>query len=691
LAQGTPGTNWQGANCADPVGGTNVQNTWYSAAQITDWTTVKSFKIAMFSGQKDRASAWQPGAEIVAHAPMKAPTSAPESTQSPLALSVAWNSIAHQEARLNTDGTTNPLLAAAPRKVGIIVPFPGVSVGDYVWLDTNRDGLQSPGESPIPGVTVNLKDATGGVIATTTTDASGYYSFRYLLPSTQYTIEFVAPSGLTFTKANATGVTSNDPVADNGTAALTSTTGGDSDATPSADGTTGSVTFTTPGMTGTKNEISSPTAGTVADNPGLDAGFVSSMNLTLAKSLDTAGPFSRGKSVTYTLTPGNDGPMGALAGWSVTDLAPAGMTITSMSGGSTYACTIATGGASGTCTSSVVLDPKATGAPITVTATVNADAVLGSTQTNVAYVAPASGDVTETNPLVVPTLATDTTTSTTDNDAQASLTLTKDVSIGDYVWYDTNRNGIQDAGEPVVEDGMVVNLFAADGTTLVATATTTAGYYAFTGLTPSTAYVVEFVKPTGTSFTTQKVTTAVTAAATTSNDSNPDVTTGRATVTTPPGGNNLADPGKADDPSIDAGLVKYNLTLTKALTTTGTINPGQQVTFTLTPHNDGPVDALARWSVTEVLPAGLSLVSMTGAGYDCAGATCVAQAALAGGATGAVSTVHLAPGADVATLVGAWGAEPARHAADLHNRHHDQHDRQRRPGSGDGDAAGVDR
>ena len=360
---------------------------------------------------------------------------------------------------------------------------------------------------------------------------------------------------------------------------------------------------------------------------GGGAGGTTAMNLKLTKKLETAGPFFRGKTVTYTLTPSNDGPMDALKGWSVTDIAPAGMTITDMTGAN-YTCDVATG----TCTSLVGLPAGQPGAPITVTATINADAVLGSDQKNVAYISPAAGDVKETNVLVVPTLATDTTTSTTDNDAQATLTLANAVSIGDYVWFDTNRDGIQQTGELPVS-GVKVNLYAADGTTLVGSTTTdSSGFYSFANLTPSTTYVVEFVKPAGTTFTTQTST-----GSTTANDSNPAVTTGRTTVLSPATGtNSLTDP---DDPTIDAGLVKYNLTLAKALTSTGTINPGGTVTFNLTPHNAGPVDALAGWSVTDLLPAGLTLVSMTGTGYDCSGNVCTATAPLAAGADGPVIKV----------------------------------------------------
>ena len=69
------------------------------------------------------------------------------------------------------------------------------------------------------------------------------------------------------------------------------------------------------------------------------------------------------------------------------------------------------------------------------------------------------------------------------------------------------------------------------------------------------------------------------------------------------------------------------------------VYPGDTVTFVLTPHNDGPTDALAGWSVTEVVPDGLTLVSMTGTGYVCSGVTCVADGVLAAGADGNPITV----------------------------------------------------
>jgi hypothetical protein len=86
------------------------------------------------------------------------------------------------------------------------------SIGDYVWLDGDRDGLQDDGESAVPGVTVNLLDATGAVVATQQTDATGKYLFDKLQPG-NYRVEFVAPDGYEFTAKDA-GIASVDSDAD---------------------------------------------------------------------------------------------------------------------------------------------------------------------------------------------------------------------------------------------------------------------------------------------------------------------------------------------------------------------------------------------------------------------------------------------------------------------------------------------
>ncbi|HRH99638.1 MAG TPA: SdrD B-like domain-containing protein [Saprospiraceae bacterium] len=51
-----------------------------------------------------------------------------------------------------------------------------IEIGNRVWNDAIRNGIQDPGESPIQGVTVQLVKS-GTVIATAVTDASGNYYF----------------------------------------------------------------------------------------------------------------------------------------------------------------------------------------------------------------------------------------------------------------------------------------------------------------------------------------------------------------------------------------------------------------------------------------------------------------------------------------------------------------------------------
>jgi len=60
--------------------------------------------------------------------------------------------------------------------------FPTSGLGNYVWFDANADGLQDPGEAPVPGVTIQLCRADGTIEATTTTDVNGFYQFINLIP-----------------------------------------------------------------------------------------------------------------------------------------------------------------------------------------------------------------------------------------------------------------------------------------------------------------------------------------------------------------------------------------------------------------------------------------------------------------------------------------------------------------------------
>ena len=84
------------------------------------------------------------------------------------------------------------------------------SLGDYTWMDVNRDGIQDVDEPALPGVTVTLTyedgfavtDASGNVVTAKTSDANGKYSFENLLPG-GYKVSFQAPAGYEATTSDA--------------------------------------------------------------------------------------------------------------------------------------------------------------------------------------------------------------------------------------------------------------------------------------------------------------------------------------------------------------------------------------------------------------------------------------------------------------------------------------------------------
>jgi hypothetical protein len=123
----------------------------------------------------------------------------------------------------DTDNTSNLTV-----DFGLFKPS---KIGDLVWYDTNRDGIQN--ETPLNGVnnvTVTLTDGLGNILATTTTNSSGIYGFDYLGLG-DYKVVFstsTLPAGYVISTKDAGGDDTKDSDAD-----LT--------------GTTGVVSITTPG------------------------------------------------------------------------------------------------------------------------------------------------------------------------------------------------------------------------------------------------------------------------------------------------------------------------------------------------------------------------------------------------------------------------------------------------------------
>ncbi|GGI66612.1 hypothetical protein GCM10011482_22660 [Enterococcus alcedinis] len=67
------------------------------------------------------------------------------------------------------------------------------AIGDYTWIDTNKDGIQDKNEPILSGVKVELFDEKGKKIAETTTDENGRYLFDEL-ESGKYKVKFTLTS-----------------------------------------------------------------------------------------------------------------------------------------------------------------------------------------------------------------------------------------------------------------------------------------------------------------------------------------------------------------------------------------------------------------------------------------------------------------------------------------------------------------
>ncbi|UXU12951.1 SdrD B-like domain-containing protein [Staphylococcus aureus] len=82
------------------------------------------------------------------------------------------------------------------------VPEPTYKIGNYVWEDVDNDGIQGSSnlEKPLANVLVTIKYPDGSS-KSVRTNAEGYYEFDGLLNNETYTITFTPPEGYTPTKS----------------------------------------------------------------------------------------------------------------------------------------------------------------------------------------------------------------------------------------------------------------------------------------------------------------------------------------------------------------------------------------------------------------------------------------------------------------------------------------------------------
>ncbi|WP_223241674.1 SdrD B-like domain-containing protein [Streptomyces sp. CBMA123] len=103
--------------------------------------------------------------------------------------------------RLTPAATSSPFgKGAAMGDLEVLCDQAPLQIGNRVWYDPERKGIQNPGQTPVKGATVNLYDESGKVVGTTKTTPRGEYYFDDsdvaggLKPHTKYTIRIDNPA-----------------------------------------------------------------------------------------------------------------------------------------------------------------------------------------------------------------------------------------------------------------------------------------------------------------------------------------------------------------------------------------------------------------------------------------------------------------------------------------------------------------
>ncbi len=342
----------------------------------------------------------------------------------------------------DVDSTPNNAPGSKEDDDDSVTIVPSGSIGNYVWLDLNNNGIQDEASSlGINGVTVTLFTSTGvqvGSPVVTGFDGSGnpgYYLFTDLNPGSYYVV-FTAPSGQVFTSPF-TG--SNVQVDSNADA------------------------------TGKSNTIALASG---ESNLTIDAG-IRPIDLSITKTVSNATPRLL-SNVSFTVTVSNASGFSTASGVTVKDVLPAGLTYVSDNSAGAYS------NATGIWT----IGTLAPGSSATLTITVVV--ATGGTKVNLAQVQTANEFDIDSTPGNAPDVS---------EDDDASVSLTPPAGLGNFVWNDINANGIQDPTEPGIP-GAVVKLRNSAGTEIATTTTDSFGAYSFIDLAPGT-YSVAFNQPIG--------------------------------------------------------------------------------------------------------------------------------------------------------------------------------------------------
>ena len=441
------------------------------------------------------------------------------------------------------------------------VTNPKLSLGDFVFIDANRNGIQDEGDTPVAGAKVELLDGNGAPIAnqpSITTLADGKYLFTGLNAGS-YRVRFTRPSG-TNVVPTSSNVGSNDDidsdiVAENTESAITGVIAL-TNSTVNVDA--GWVTPAVKGKIGDRVFIDTNRNGIQDDNESGLGGV-----RVVLETCQGVEIFSQA-----TLDGGLYEFSGLDAGqYRIRFVLPAGYDFTGKNAGSNQALdsdadpvtgasgcvTLAAGETNLTVDAGLVARTVTTTTIPTVTTTTTIPTVTTTTIPTV---------TTTTIPTVTTTTIPATTTTTT-------IPVVEPAKIGDRVFIDTNRNGVQDPTETGVI-GARVNLETCAGTFLRSVLTIADGRYEFANLAPG-QYRVRFELPAGYDFTSRNV------GSDRGLDSDADQASGVTGCVTVVAGQ--------FDPTVDAGIVEKvtTSTLVIVLTPPTTTVPPTTVPVTTTP------------------------------------------------------------------------------------------------------------
>src|SRR6266540_4021305 len=359
------------------------------------------------------------------------------------------------------------------------------TVSGTVFSDLNGNGTQDVGEGGLGGVTIQLLDSNGTVIATATTAGNGSYVFSGVTPGS-YTVREIDPTGYISTSANnvpvsiATGGAANANFGDQQQGTISGTVFSDLNgdrAQNAGEGGLGGVTIELVNSSGTVVATT-----TTAGNGSYLFSGVTAGNYTVHET-DPSG---------YASTTANTVPVSIVAGGAAT--ANFGDQQQSTISGTVFSDLNGDG----------TLDTGEIGIGGVTIELVDANGIVIATTTTLAdgsysFTGVVAGNYTvrETDPSGY----SSTTPNTVALSVGAGSTGTANFgdrrqgSVSGSVFKDLNGNGTQDTGESGL-GGVTIQLLDSNGTVIATTTTAGDGSYIFTGVTPG-SYTVRETDPTG--------------------------------------------------------------------------------------------------------------------------------------------------------------------------------------------------